>query len=80
MNSHELAKLLLSRRANDIRIQVWVDTDPTGLEDPTSHRVELGDMPDRWWTVPAEELLTYDSENDLLILKAGCVYLGEAPE
>jgi len=80
MLSHDLARLLLSRRNNDLKFEVWVDADPTGLEDLTCHTIEMEDDRQRVMTgkvVPPEEVLTFNSDYDYLLLRLGVVYLGE---
>jgi hypothetical protein len=81
MMSHELARLLLSRRNNDIRFTVTVDADPTGLEDPEEGlQVELADAEAERRGEPAPELVEYDPEQDVLVIRLGTIYLGEEPE
>jgi hypothetical protein len=80
VNSHELAKLLLSRRANDIRIEVLVDEDPDADYEPqmTSLR-DAGDGNGNpiSTTIPADQIVVYDSEEDVIVIRAGVIVAGD---
>lgn len=78
MNSHTLADLLKARRTNDIRFEVEVALE--GHDDGDIHRTELHDDRVRETErrdVALEEVLTYDSENDFLVLRLGSIFLGD---
>jgi hypothetical protein len=80
MLTHDFARLLLSRRNNDLKFEVWVDDDPTGVEDQTRHVIEMADDRERvrsGGTVAPEYLLTYVAENDYLLLHLGTIFLGD---
>lgn len=73
--THELAKALLARRNHTLRVEVLVDFDPDADLEPQV--TELRDAPGWSWTVPPSDLLHYDSENDVLILRAGVIVTGD---
>lgn len=78
MLSHDLARALLAHRNNDVRVEVLVDDDPAGDRDIWAKRTELRD--DRRcgaFQVPAEDLVGYDGENDVVVIKAAFVVVGE---
>ncbi|GIF08713.1 hypothetical protein [Actinoplanes siamensis] len=73
MLSHELARELLARRNNDVRIQVVLDDNPGG-EAYTTVLVELRDQdstidPD----LRAQPVVTYDATADAVVIRAGAV-------
>lgn len=79
MRSHDLARALLARRDNDIQFIVPVSVGGT-LDDPAEpemHRIELSDHPGRSWTIPADRVVTYDSQDDFVNVRLGVVYAGE---
>lgn len=79
MLSHDLARALLAHRDNDVRIEVLVDDDPDGERDIYKTRVGLRDgvTLTSGYYLPADELVGYDGENDLVIIKAAFVVVGE---
>jgi hypothetical protein len=80
MLTHDFARLLLSRRNNDLKFEVWIDDDPTGLEDETRHVIEMVDDRERvksGGTVAPEHLVTYVAEGDYLLLHLGTIFLGD---
>lgn len=74
ITSHELARMLLARRDHTLYVEVLVldDNEDDNVPWPTE-RTELRDVPGHSFTIPAEELLEYDSRNDVLVLKAGLI-------
>jgi hypothetical protein len=81
MLSHDLARELLSRRNNDIRIEVLVDDDPAGLRDYLMRRTDLRDFEpsNGAQTVPAGEVVAYDAEDDVIVIRAGSIAVGGEP-
>jgi hypothetical protein len=80
MLSHDLARLLLARRNNDVRIEVLVDDDPAGGRDIWAKRVELRDRgvtTGSAWEVPAGQVVEYDPDDDVIVVKAAFVVLGD---
>jgi hypothetical protein len=80
MLSHELARLLLARRDNDVRIEVLLDDDPTG-ETYRTYMVELrcDDTlldPD----LRSDGAVHYDPRADALVIHAGVVTLIDPDE
>jgi hypothetical protein len=72
-SSHELARLLLARRDNDVRIEVLIDDDPTGASYDT-HLVELrcDDTlidPD----LRAGDVVAYHPTSDFVVIRTGAV-------
>jgi hypothetical protein len=81
--SHDLARLLLARRNNDIKFLVGVDADPDGLEEVQWCMVEMEDDRQRVVSgrqVPPEEVLTFNSQDDYLQIQLGVIYLGDPPD
>lgn len=77
MMSHDLARQLLARRNNDVRIEVLVDDDPTG-ETYQTVTVELRDQdptidPD----LNDDAVVSYSGLNDVIIIRAGLVVLDD---
>lgn len=81
MLSHDLARALLARRNNDVRIEVLVDDDPTGQRGYLVQRTDLRDFEpsNGATTVPAEEIVAYDTEGDVIVIRAGSVVVGGEP-
>jgi hypothetical protein len=79
MLSHDLARALLDRRNNDVRIEVLVDDDPAGVRDLLVRRVELRDLPDgsRHRT---DEVVVYDTDDDVVVIRAAYVVVGGPPD
>lgn len=80
MLSHDLARALLARRNNDVRIEVLVDDDPTGERGIWASRVELRDCGvsgGSIWQLPSSEVVTYDDEDDTVVVRAAFVVVGE---
>lgn len=77
MLSHDLARALLARRDNDVRVQVLVDDDPTG----ETYRVSLVQLRDQDRTIDpdlnAEPVVGYDADADAVVIRAGCVVLAD---
>jgi hypothetical protein len=79
MDSHTLADLLKSRRTNDMRFEVEV-IPPGSDEDGRIYRVEMHDdrmkamAPNE--SVALEEVLRYNPDDDVLLLRLGAIYLG----
>lgn len=81
MLSHDLARALLAHRNNDIRVEVLVDDDPSGVRDIWAKRIELRDggaMRGSEYHMPGSELVAYDGEDDVVVIRAGFVVLGGA--
>lgn len=81
MTSHELARYLLSRRDNDLKFLVEVDLepDPDGEEDVQIFSTETADVRERARTgreMAPEEFITYDSENDFIVVNLGRIFVG----
>lgn len=81
MLSHDLARALLSRRNNDIRIEVLVDDDPAGEREIWAKQVELRDdlRGGSTWQIGSDDLITYDTEGDVIVIRAGFVIIGGPP-
>ena len=64
--SHDLARALLARRNNDVRIEVLVDDDPTGQRAIRSSLTELRDdiNDGSGFHVPATDVMSYDAAAD----------------
>lgn len=80
MLSHDLARALLARRNNDVRIEVLVDDDPAGERPLFARRVELRDrgaVTGSTWAIPADEVVEYDGDDDVVVVKAAFVVFGE---
>lgn len=78
MNSHALADLLKSRRTNDIKFEVEVALE--GYDGGDVHLVEMEDDRQRvvsGTVVAPEDVLVYNSEDDFLVLRLGCIFLGD---
>lgn len=75
MNSHELAYALLNRRVNDVSIEIILDEG--GSEDDENfeiQRVELRDAKiNAAYTIKSSDVVSYDSDFDKIIIKAGIV-------
>lgn len=79
MNSHELAHLLLARRANTIRIEVLVDEDEDAPYHPqTTDLRDAGDGNHNpvSTTIPSDQVVYYDSEDDCVVIRAGVIVCG----
>lgn len=80
MLSHDLARELLSHRNNDVRVQVLVDDDPTA----ETYRTILVELRDTDLTLDPDlnkdQLVTYDADKDVIVLRAGLVPIGEPDE
>lgn len=62
MDSHELAKALLARRANDIRILVTLEDEVDGKETSATFLTEVtGEV-------------TYDPDHDVVVIGGATVY------
>lgn len=83
ITSHELARMLLARRDHTLYVEVLVldddDVDDDSIPWP-AEQTELRDVPGHSFTIPSNELLEYDSDNDRLILKAGLIVGPERKE
>ena len=79
MLSHDLARILLAHRNNDVRIEVLVDDDPAGERAIRPQWCGLRDsMPaGSGFAVPAGEVVVYDAEDDVLVVRAGVVAVGD---
>lgn len=74
INSHELAHMLLSRRANTIRIEVLLDEDSTSNADYRKTKTVLRDSLDCIpYNVDSKDVVYYDLENDVIVIRAGVV-------
>lgn len=76
MMSHDLARELLARRNNDVRVRVILDDDPTG-KTYTTQLIELQDAdptidPD----LRTDPVVAYDATHDVIVIYAGCVVIG----
>jgi hypothetical protein len=82
MLSHDLAHALLARRNNDVRIEVLVDDDPAGERDIWAKRIELRDdlRDGSTFRITADELVTYDTDDDFVVIRAGYVIVGGPPD
>lgn len=81
ITSHELARMLLARRDHTLYVEVLVDDSPD--VDNAEYLPQIAGLRNNeaWLhTVPSEDLLEYDSENDRLILKAGVIVTPRAME
>nr|WP_221374355.1 hypothetical protein [Actinoplanes polyasparticus] len=78
MLSHELARALLARRNNDVRIEVLVDDDPEGERAIWEKRTELRDDTSGHspYAIPAEQVVAYDEDRDVVVIKASFVITG----
>lgn len=75
ITSHELARMLLARRDHTLHVEVLVDDSPDPDAD-TDYVPQTADLRDNEaWShaVPSGDLLRYDPEDDVLILKAGVI-------
>jgi hypothetical protein len=77
--SHDLAHALLARRNNDVQVEFLADA-PDG-EQFELRRVELRDggflaEPER---ITSSEVVAYDAERDVILIRAGFVATGTAP-
>lgn len=80
MLSHDLARELLARRNSDVRIQVVIDDDPTGVTYRTT-LVQLRNEDDTLDAdLRAEPVVTYDSDADAVVIRAGAVVLTDPDE
>lgn len=77
MTSHELARLLLARRDNDIRFLVIVDDDPDG-DAPYREQLMEPYAPERMSVLFGEETVLYDSDQDCVIIRTGVLVVGES--
>lgn len=66
--------MLLARRDHTLYVEVLVDEDENAPYQPQS--TELRDVEGKSFSIPSSELLQYDSENDVLILKAAVIVAG----
>jgi len=77
MLSHDLARELLARRNNDVRVQVLVDDDPSG----ETHKTCLVELRDQDPTINpelrADPVVSFDPYNDVVVIRAGIVVLAE---
>jgi hypothetical protein len=85
MLSHDLAKLLLARRNNDLKIEVIIEEydedvlkemeeEGTGFDDRTGHRlVDLrdGDLEEN--PLKSEFMIDYDPTSDCIVIKGGTI-------
>ncbi|GAA0495000.1 hypothetical protein Ade02nite_19370 [Paractinoplanes deccanensis] len=80
MLSHDLARELLARRNNDIRIEVLVDDDPEGERAIWAKRTELRDNDNGGspYQIPSEQVVSYDSDDDVIVIKANFVVTGQS--
>lgn len=62
MDSHELARALLARRANDVRILVTLEDEVEGVETSATFLTEV------------EVAVTYDPEQDVIVIGSATVY------
>jgi hypothetical protein len=76
MLSHDLARALLARRNNDVRIEVLVDDDPKGEREIFASRTELRDDSESSYRVATGEVVSYDAEDDVIVIKAAFVAVG----
>ena len=81
MLSHDLARALLARRNNDVRVEVLVDDDPEGERD---YLVKLTDLRDfepsnGAQTVAVDEIVAYDAEDDEIVIRARSIAVGGEP-
>ncbi len=80
MLSHDLARLLLAHRNNDIRVEVLVDDDPAGERDLHAQWVDLrdgGTARGSWHELPADQVVAYNPDEDVVVIRAGFVVVGE---
>ena len=83
MLSHDLARALLAHRNNDARIEVLVDDDPTGERDIFAKRVDLrdgGQARGSVYALPSDEIVSYDTEDDVIVVKAAFIVVGGEPQ
>jgi|GEM_PF-6128830 hypothetical protein len=77
MLSHDLARELLARRNNDVRVQVLIDDDPTG----ETYRTSLVELRDQDSTIDPDLLgdpvVTYDPASDVIVIRAGAVVIAD---
>lgn len=75
MTSHELARMLLARRDNDVRIRVLIDDDPTC----ETYRYQLVDLARDDTLLDsdlrAEPAVTYNPADDVVVINAGVICL-----
>jgi hypothetical protein len=71
--------MLLARRNHTLHIEVLVDDSPDNPE-YTPQTTDLRDNEVWSHAIPSEELLTYDAENDFLVLRAGVILTPRAME
>lgn len=62
MDSHELAKALLARRANDVRISVTLEDEVGGVETSATFLTEV------------DVAVTYDPDQDVIVIGSATVY------
>lgn len=74
ITSHELARMLLARRDHTLYVEVLVDEAEDSPYEPQS--TELRDVEGKSFSIPSDQLLQYDSENDVLTLKAAVIVAG----
>jgi hypothetical protein len=77
--SHDLARILLARRNNDIRVEILVDDDPTGEREIYQRRIGLRDGVTLTcgYYAAADDLVVYDGKEDVVVIKAAFVVVGE---
>lgn len=82
MLSHDLARALLARRNNDVRIAVLIDDDPDGERDVWETRVPLrDDLSDgSAFKATTDQVVTYAPEDDAIVIRAGFVITGGKPD
>lgn len=75
MLSHDLARELLARRNNDVRVQLLIDDDPTGQ----TYRTMLVELRDQDSTIDPDLLgdpvVAYDPVTEVIVIRAGAVSL-----
>lgn len=79
MLSHDLARELLARRNNDVRIEILVDDDPAEVRDVYATRIELRDSGasrGSTYELPPEEIVTYLADDDVIVIRAGLLVIG----
>lgn len=78
MLSHDLARLLLARRNNDVKFEVGSNLDADSPVDVTNwHIVEMMDDRERVISgkeIPPEQVVLFNSEHDYLLIRLGIVY------
>ena len=75
MLSHDLARELLARRNNDVRIDILVENNELQIYTTT---VELRDSPDvlNDYKIDPKDVVSYHSKSDFIVIRAGLVYTG----